>query len=118
MLVELGIIGKDGTGRGQHGPLPVALGQSGRRRTLADLERTKTMRAGKVLEAVGPHFIKSTSSSSTASGTSIGSQARCVRASKNSCLSALSSNRCAIVASRKGSIDNENPARGRAGSKI
>src|SRR5262252_7029114 len=72
---------------------------SGRRRSFAAFERTNTMRAGKLLEAVGPHFIKSTSSTSTASGTSIGNQARCVRASRKSCFSASSCNRCAMPVS-------------------
>src|SRR5262249_12395647 len=72
----------------------------GRRRSLAALERTKTMRAGKVLDAVGPHFIKSTSSIKRLSGTSIGSQARCVRASKKSCLSAPASSRSPMLASQ------------------
>ena len=40
----------------------------GLKRSLATFDRTNTMRAGKVLEAVGPHFIKSTSSKSTAVG--------------------------------------------------
>src|SRR6476660_432781 len=65
----------------------------GMSRSLAALDFTKMTRAGRPLLAVGPIFMKSTSSFSTASGTSRGNQALCVRAPRNSCCSALSSNR-------------------------
>ena len=58
-------------------------------RSLAAFDFTNTMRAGRPLLAVGPIFMRSTSSFSTLSGTSRGSQARCVRASRNSCLQRL-----------------------------
>jgi len=67
-------------------------------RSLAAFDRTNVTRAGNPLLAVGPIFMRSTSSFSTLSGTSRGSQARFVRAARNSCCSALSSIR--MVASR------------------
>src|SRR5436853_2281858 len=62
-------------------------------RSLAAFDRTNVTRAGNPLLAVGPIFMRSTSSFSTLSGTSRGSQARFVRAARNSRCSALSSNR-------------------------
>src|SRR5262249_17630904 len=67
----------------------------GNSRSLPAFDFTNTKRAGKPLLAVGPISARATSSLSMPSSTSRGSQARCVRAARNDCSSAASSNRIA-----------------------
>src|SRR5581483_11245131 len=65
--------------------------------SLAAFDFTKTTRAGSELNAVGPIFMRSTSSTSRLSGTSLGCQSRLVRASRKSRLRAAWSSRMLVL---------------------
>ncbi len=71
--------------------------RSGLSLSLAAFDFTKMTRAGSELNAVGPIFMRSMSSTSRLSGTSLGCQARLVRASRKSRLRAAWSSRMLVL---------------------
>ena len=88
MLVELEVEADDGAHRRRHGLVAIAFAQMRLQPLLGRLRlHEHEARRQAVVGAVGPIFMRSTSSVSRLSGTSRGCQARCVRASRNSCSS-------------------------------